>query len=297
MKWLIPAKTFLVGEYAAIVGGPAILLTTNPCFELVLSKEASGCGFHPDSPAHQWWMRQQRTDVKLTWHDPYQGHGGMGASSAQFLGTYLASQYLQNQSIVKENLLTAYMECAWHGEGMPPSGYDVLAQSSFGCVYIDKTKEHYQSYRWPFEDLAFVLVHTGQKLATHDHLQNLKLPAQPSELVEIVRLAKKAFEMGNSPLLIDAVNAYREQLLCLGLVAQHSIQHVRFFQTWPDVLAAKGCGARGSDVILLLIYKEKLPKCIKKLSALDWQIIATHEDLYMGPGFIENNLTKRLEIS
>lgn len=297
MKWFIPAKTFLVGEYAAVIGGPAILLTTNPCFELVLSKEASGCDFHPASPAYRWWERQQLTEVKLTWHDPYQGLGGMGASSAQFLGTYLASQYLQNQLVEREHLLEAYMQCAWHGEGMRPSGYDVLAQASFGCVYIDRTTGQYQSCHWPFEDLAFVLVHTGQKLATHDHLQSLKLPDQTSVLSELVGLAKNAFEKRSSLLLIEAVNAYREQLLCLGLVAMHSMQHVHFFQTWPDVLAAKGCGAMGSDVVLLLIYKEKLSNCIKKLSNLGLQIIATHEDLYRGPGFIENKLTKRLEIS
>ena len=29
-----PGKTFVTGEYLATLGGPALLLTTQPCFEL-----------------------------------------------------------------------------------------------------------------------------------------------------------------------------------------------------------------------------------------------------------------------
>ena len=41
MKWRIPAKTFLLGEYAAVAGESAIVLTTSPCFELSLANEAT----------------------------------------------------------------------------------------------------------------------------------------------------------------------------------------------------------------------------------------------------------------
>ena len=36
MKWSIPAKTFILGEYAAIAQRSAILVTTTPYFEVKL---------------------------------------------------------------------------------------------------------------------------------------------------------------------------------------------------------------------------------------------------------------------
>ena len=49
--WSIPAKTFLVGEYAALKEQSAILLTTTPCFELRLTSQPGLHGIHPQSPA------------------------------------------------------------------------------------------------------------------------------------------------------------------------------------------------------------------------------------------------------
>jgi mevalonate kinase len=33
----VPGKTFLVGEYVALDGGPSIVLATRPCFEMKIS--------------------------------------------------------------------------------------------------------------------------------------------------------------------------------------------------------------------------------------------------------------------
>ncbi|WP_206753639.1 hypothetical protein, partial [Escherichia coli] len=59
MKWQIPAKTFLLGEYADIAGEPANLLTTSPCFALTLTENAKLEGIHPKSPAGLWWQKNQ----------------------------------------------------------------------------------------------------------------------------------------------------------------------------------------------------------------------------------------------
>ena len=52
----VPSKTFIVGEYIALKGGPTLILSTNPRFEL---KATSSNPYfsdieklaHPDSPA------------------------------------------------------------------------------------------------------------------------------------------------------------------------------------------------------------------------------------------------------
>ena len=281
MKWSIPAKTFLLGEYAAITGAPAIVLTTSPCFELTLSEKAGLHGIHPASPAGRWWMEHGDATTGLSWHDPYQGCGGMGASSAQFLGAYLAGMHIKKKSVNQHDMLDAYLQSASIGEGLPPSGYDVLAQSLQACVYIDRQKAFCTTYSWPFEDVAFLLLHTGQKLATHDHLKIISLPSQMSELVSIVELGKNAFEQADSSLLVDAVNAYHQRLAHMNLVAKHSMEHIACFREQTDVLAVKGCGAMGSDVLLLLVPTKRQFAVCQRLSVMGWKILATTADLYV----------------
>lgn len=283
MMWSIPAKTFLLGEYAAITGAPAIVLTTSPCFRVTLSDKAGLQGIHPESPAGRLWMGHHHPDIGLQWDDPYQGCGGMGASSAQFVGAYLASMHIQKKLATQQDMLNAYLQSAWLGEGLRPSGYDVLAQSLHGCVYIDRQRNIYQSYSWPFHDLAFLLLHTNKKLATHHHLQTATLPNSIDPLVSIVNTAKMAFERADSSLIIKAVNDYHQELEHLNLVAEHSKEHIAFFRRLADVLAVKGCGAMGADVLLLLVPVKKQNMLRDHLSGMGWNILATSSDLYTGP--------------
>ena len=280
MKWSIPAKTFLLGEYAAILGAPAIVVTTTPCFELSLTDLPGLHGIHPDSPAGRWWTQNGQSNVGLQWYDPYEGCGGMGASSAQFIGAYHASMSVHKKRASQEEMFAAYMQYAWSGEGLRPSGYDVMAQWLSGCVYLDRGHAICQLLSWPFPDLAFLLLHTGTKLATHHHLQSMELPSQVGLLGSIVDLAKGAFERADSHCLIDAVNAYHQQLTQMDLVALHSLQYITLFQQQADVLAVKGCGAMGADVLLLLVSKTRLSSVKDNLSTMHWRILATSESLY-----------------
>lgn len=279
MIWTIPAKTFLLGEYAALQGGPAIVLTTTPCFEVGLSSEQSTPVIHPDSPAGLFWEKAG-IDSQLTWHDPYQGIGGLGASSAQFLGAYWAvtdSQSQQNQSA----LLEAYWACSWQPEqGVRPSGYDVLAQASSGCVYLHGHAEKPMSYNWPFTDIAFILLHTGDKLPTHHHLQAIQLTEAMTSLTSIVLSGKEAFEQADSTQLIDAVKAYHQALTALDLVAERTQEQLARLMDDQDVLACKGCGAMGADVLLVLVPSHRLLACKKRFDLEGWPVLATSDNLY-----------------
>lgn len=297
MKWRIPAKTFLVGEYAAIAGASAIILTTTPCFELrLVDYDNKAYGIHPDSPAGQWWAHHRLHSQGLIWQDPYQGQGGLGASSAQFLAVYLASCRALRVQPNHKALLDAYYQCAWRGEGLKPSGYDLWAQSQNRCVYINREQHLIKSYGWPFKDLAFLLLHSGQKLATHYHLKNARLPDSIAQLAATVELARSAFEQVDSDKLVQAVNNYEQQLAGLGLVASYTQEHIRYFNAQPDIFAAKGCGALGADVLLLIVSKSCLKIKVENLASEGWTILATSEDLYTGRALIKNKTKKILEI-
>ncbi len=277
MNWCIPAKTFLLGEYAALGGASALLLNTKPFFELRLNTQ-NDASIHPESPAGLFWAKQQ-TQYHLSFIDPYQGRGGLGASSAQFLGAYLASLYLQGKKPHLEGLLEAYYQCAWTGQGLKPSAYDLIAQTQYGCVFINKQAGAIQSYPWNFDELSFILLHTGRKLATHHHLEHAQLTLPIDKLSVIVEKAQKALQHGHSALFIDSVNHYHEALKKLGLVAIHSLELIEELRHYKEILAIKGCGALGADVLLLISLKSKASFLKEKLSRLNRMILATEMDL------------------
>ncbi len=279
MKWQIPAKTFLLGEYAAIAEASALILTTTPYFELALTNNNELIGIHPESPAGLWWHQQKYSSKSLSWYDPYNSLGGLGASSAQFLASYLASSYLENKRPDLNTMLQGYYQSSWSGTGLRPSGYDVIAQSQQGCVYINKQRKIVQSYDWPFKDLSFFLLHTGIKLATHHHLQTASLPHQLDELSLIVDEAKQAFDQINSEQLLNAINNYHHQLSELNLVAQHSLEIINHLKTYPEILAIKGCGAMGADILLVLTSRHDAPTLNDKLHSQNRAVLATEKNL------------------
>ncbi|KTD64421.1 hypothetical protein [Legionella spiritensis] len=296
MNWSIPAKTFLVGEYAALAGGPAIILTTTPCFQTSLIATETLDGIHPESPAGQWWSTHHVSSQGLRWYDPYQGLGGLGGSSAQFIGAYLASCHLLHVKASRQVLLDAYYQSCWRGDGLRPSGYDVLAQTQHRCVYINRHNDMIETYDWPFKDLSFLLLHSGQKLATHYHLQRVSLPSATAQLSEIVEQAKSAFEQADSALLIKAVNDYQQQLADLGLVARHSLNYLDRLKSKYHISAAKGCGAMGADVLLLILPNDTLDFQKQNLEEEGWTVLASSRDLYTGKTLLKNNPPKTLEI-
>lgn len=280
MKWSIPAKTFLLGEYAAISGHSAIILTTTPCFELTLDDQNQLIQVHADSPAGIWWRNQNTSHKGLLWHDPYFGCGGLGASSAQFLGSYLASCALNHIKPQLTHLLESYDQVSWNNKGLKPSGYDVLAQSQSGCVFINKQRQQISCHDWPFADLSFILLHTGVKLATHHHLKDSALPKPVKRLSNLVDHAMNAFNTTHSHQLIQTINTYHQVLNQYHLVAPHSQQLIKqLLHEHREILAIKGCGALGADVILILLKKTELLSMKKKLTRSNKLILATEEQL------------------
>lgn len=280
MKWQIPAKTFLVGEYAALADASAIVLTTTPCFELSLDDHPGPTPINVNAPASIFWQQQKCSNQYLHWTDPYQGIGGLGASGAQFLGAYMASCTIQHRDFDLAELMQAYYQCSWSGTGLRPSGYDIIAQSQSGCVFINKSQQIIQSYPWPFADLSFILIHTGVKLATHEYLQDTNLPLCLDTLSYLSDQARKAFEDINSTLLVNSINQYHQELTKANRVASHSLDLIEQISKYPEPLAIKGCGAMGADIVLIVCPSSQKSSLIEKIKANLWTLLATENNLY-----------------
>lgn len=279
MIWQIPAKTFLLGEYIALIGGPAVLLTTTPCFTLSLKTTTDIQDIHQESPAGRWWQ-QQDLKYNLAWQDPYHGIGGLGASSAQFLGAYLATCHLKKTKFSTEGLMEAYYQSINTNIGLRPSGYDLLAQASQGIVFIDKNQQTTATNHWPFTNLSFILIHTGQKLATHEHLAKTPMPKALDSLATLVYQSQTAMQNQDSATFIATINAYNQQLQKNSLVTSHSQELIKHLKAHTPALAIKGCGAMGADVLALLIKKEDKDSCMTIIANQGLKILATETSIF-----------------
>lgn len=295
-SWQIPAKTFLIGEYVAIHGGPALVLTTKPCFEVTLEPGEQDEGLLLGSPAEYWLSNHRLPNHALAWRDPYEGIGGVGASSAQFIGAYLASCRMLSVEPSHKVLLDAFYQSSWNGEGVRPSGYDVLAQTQNQVVYIHRNQGIMQANPWPFDNLGFVLLHSGQKLATHYHLQGLRMQDSLDDLIQLAEQVCDAFLEKNQSSFIEGVNHYQEMLFARSWMARHSASQIEEFRRHPSILAAKGCGAMGADVLLLILAKQAIPEFVAECTACDWNVLATDADLFNDMPLLHCDPKKMLEI-
>lgn len=290
---LIPGKTFFFGEYAALIGGYAVLLTTRPGFELLIEKSTklSENPFHPLSPAGKYFQKYKIffSNWQLQFIDHYNGCGGFGASTAQFLGVVLFKHYMENGSdnnkisykalwddyCLLNTSETSHIE--WNQSlWRLPSGYDLWAQalgsinsikrnytqSSDDAVEVkQKPFENFlknnisfetKKYVWPFADLDFLLVPTGFKVATHEHLKNLS----GSSFTRLVELSEKIWQLFEKTVpaeqFFSAMKEWNKELESLNLIHSNTVAMLKKLQSLPEIIFAKGCGALGADVIIMI---------------------------------------------
>lgn len=268
----IPSKTFLMGEYLAMYGGPAILALTEPCFSIDGQKR-----LHPDCMAARLWREHTNTDCDWGLLDPYQGQGGMGASSAEFLLAYQQIFPPSHQSTT--HLRDIFWQYVDDQAAHKPSGYDVMAQMQEGLVLIEGT--NLQALTWSFDHLGFVLVHSGQKLKTHEHLSRGQWSLDVEHLTSLVRQAQQALIIQDEKVFVQSIQHFHQALFEADLLASHSKILLTKWMNELPIVAAKGCGAMGADVLLLVAKREDIPLITAYLTLNKHVILATHQQLYV----------------
>lgn len=282
----IPAKTFLVGEYLALSGGPSVVVTTAPVFTFSWLHEDSRSPelnhpFHSESPAARFLkgisLRSGR--ISIDFNDPYRGSGGFGGSTAEFLGAWMLSRWLDGEAIASTDTewcveVRDYQDqiCPiWTSERLGggrfmdvlnayavfeprASGADLLAQLTGGIAIWDRNKQVMRKQVWPFEGLELSLLRTGRKVKTHEYLKTVgPLAVEAHRELELwVQDSIQAFAFADADRLIAAVRGVSKTLEAYGLVAEHTLQALRDLADISGVRAAKGCGAMGADVVAVL---------------------------------------------
>jgi len=270
----IPGKVFLLGEYAVLRGGPAIVATTTPYFSATTAGIESGVApsFHPESPAGR--LQSTIQSSAITFEDPYSGQGGFGASTAQFALSFALSQgkidsWEKPYQIYRE--LTA-------GEAMPPSGADLIAQWCGGVVFWCPRQHELRkmSSLFPWRNLlVFSATHqAGRKVVTHEHLDKIKQSGILAEnspflrnLESLTKQGGDAIESNQSRHFATVLNAYGDQLAQQGLELKQTSHDRDAFRAIRGVLAAKGAGAMQADSILVYVEGEAAKEAVLKVAA------------------------------
>lgn len=279
----IPGKTFLFGEYIATKGGASLIFTSQPLFELKV--ELASCAsspFHPESPAGKFYQKYQTAlePFHFDFINPYQ-LGGLGASTAEFLSLYLFTQSLVGLEKLTDKALIELYQSFNIKTGIKPSGADLIGQMHQGIHYFYPNKNIQKKHPWPFDDLSLILFHTNKKLATHEHLQTLKIKNNLSKLQNIADNAYQAFTEADSQAFIDEINHYSGELKALNLVANHSQAILSEYKKNPLILASKGCGALGADVIMLLCKPSSKAPLVSFIKKQNYPLIADETSLQL----------------
>lgn len=276
----IAGKVFLLGEYAVLAGGPAIVATLGPRFAC----RAGGAGdaFHPRSPAGRLeaWLRERGVESpSLGFVDPYHGAGGFGASTAQFALLYAAAcerDLALDRSALGARSLYIELLSAGGDLGFPPSGADLVAQWSGGVVCFEPAAGPRGSVSqvedsWGFRDLLVFSAtarQAGRKVATHEHLAGLAGRVARGEeggallapgssfvrrLTEVTRAALAAASSRGANGLGQAFTRYADLLQEAGLEAPAALEDRRALAGLPGVVGVKGAGAMLADSVVAML--------------------------------------------
>jgi mevalonate kinase len=286
----VPGKSFLAGEYLAIKEGPALVFASAPRFELLVNPGSGDIkGIHTDSPAGKLIADNLDYFKKfdLEFIDPHAGRGGWGASTAQFLSAFVLNEWRDAceqeslKSLAISRLLEAYWKYAWSGEGARPSGADLVAQYKGSLTLFEKRSGLISVYPWSFAEIDFALIATGKKVATHEHLRTLgDFDEKPIEAA--MKALQESFQFADSIQFVKGIQKAALALSGLGFVAEHTVTLLRELQQVAGVLAAKGCGALGADVVLVVFDKKQQTSLEKTLQERGLEITATSQNLSHG---------------
>lgn len=276
----VPSKTFLVGEYAVLQGAPALIATTKPFFRFSAKKLATGsqrCLFEKESPAGCWFHQSDvlLRDWSVAYHDPHAGKGGFGASGAQFVFYHALTTYLQSKRTaeVVRDVWQDFRAC----DGSGGSGADVVSQLLGGITCFRAEPFEAQSGVWPFNEVGFVILRTGDKLATHAHLKTLDV--ESDELIDASEAAVIGFLENDLDRFLQGLSEFQLELHTLDLQTARSKELVDLLMTLPGVYVAKGCGAMGADTVLAVFDRSKELALMNELSKKDLLPVATSDDL------------------
>lgn len=296
-----PSKTYILGEYLSLLGGPALLLNSTPRFHLTvtnnLSTESSYSNFSENSVAVKYLKKHAEffQNYSLKFEDPYQGLGGFGASSAQFGMLVAFKDYIENEKLNYLDIVKEYQSLITDGHYYLPSGADVVSQLCGGITYFNKNKRIIEKLVWPFPELSFALIHTGNKVYTDKYIADLR-KFDHINFEKIVNQGMHAIQNADVIEFCDAVNFYSDEMCNQNLVNGNTLKILSEIKSNKFILAAKGCGALASDVILVYFNKRSRENFLGFANKFNLNVINVGGQAYEGLSIKDENSSKATQV-
>lgn len=277
MKYQIPGKTFLTGEYSVLIGGAALGLATKPYFEVsYFNSTNSESIFHSQSAAGKY-LQMNKSKYQFSIEDSYSKkniQGGFGRSGAEFLTAILPENKSFHEILKNYRSITS-------DQKIKPSGVD-LAFQYFGQVCLaDISKDKYESFEWPFSNLHFFILSTGLKIKTHLHLNELNVE-KLKHLPELSQVVIQSFLEKNEKEFLANLKIWSDELNKCGLQLPEAWKMKLSLEKHSEVLLVKPCGALGADVLLVFCRNENKKTVENLLITKNICIVAQNQDLTKG---------------
>ncbi len=284
----LPGKAFLLGEYAAIDGRMCLVAAVPPRFELRVGGGLEA--FHPESPVARFLAASPLEGYSF--HDPLQGRGGFGASTAQFA---LCARALHPDWSTQQ-IWARYREIE-SAQPLPPSGADLVAQCEGGIVGFSFRQEFRVRTFTPNATWKDILLFSatdqpGRKLPTHTHLAELAARGFPREfegfleyLEPYVVEGAKALEQGDSARLGECMKLFATMLSKQGLESEAARADRLALSFLPGVHGVKGTGAMLHDGIVAVVAQESQTEFIRAAETRGLRLV--RQGLDFEPGLRE----------
>ncbi len=250
----IPGKLFVTGEYLALRGGPSWVWTLpNVRFRGRVAERVPA--LHPESPAGLLAGRAHAKHLGLEWTE--EPARGFGSSSAEFLAV-LSALYPGVRDLNAQ--VSLYLE---NHRGVKPSAHDLAAQATgIGHFAVSGAAPSLQVESLPakwLEPSLFVLSAAHQalrKVATHRHLDEARARMSEGLTEELYAIQKSTLAVLRARSLAgvaQGLHAYGVELARTGLVTEVTREDCAALREIPGVIAIKGSGAMGADVLVGLV--------------------------------------------
>lgn len=263
MKLVIPGKTFLVGEYAVLVGGKALGVATEPCFETDF-RQKHQASVHEKSAAGLFLKSVGKSDLQIHAVVSQCGVGGFGQSTAEFIATWFhhhSAEAIEVPAILKEifNQYRDLFEINPELRKIKPSGADLVTQLLGKITYFDPEVTHSKTLGWVFPELDFDIVTTGVKVPTHEHLATLDLISL-EPLCDVADQVLANYLSVNQEAFMNSMQEWSLKLAELNLQHNHSLELKQLLENCPEVILAKPNGALGADTMTVFYKKDHKSK-------------------------------------
>ena len=260
MRFSVPGKVFILGEYLALSGGPSIVAAIGPRFTGQTSPNSESV-FHPESPAgklNSWAVTTSGSGAPFHFQGEFSRSGGFGGSTAEFALAYrvLAEKNPQLDRSWK-SVFACYRELTDH----LPSGADLIGQWLGGVTCFDRDEMLTDDLSEGLKRIRILVFsaasQAGRKVQTHAHLETLSNsvadPKWLAKLREWVAVGRQSFAFGDGFALGKSFQAYADLLAEKSLECQEAREDRTALSKIPGVFGVKGSGALLSDALVAVV--------------------------------------------